>query len=177
MVAGYSRKYKTYNERETGIATGSYLPNKVSVITDRPKAGMIEKYHALTYSPKANFSIERGKYMRQENEKHLKKLKKFKVSKFAGRRFDDLFLAWARTGVINGYVEVGVDKAHLWQLRQYAASVDQGGVRETPTCSVWKHHSDLAKNAIDLAKNSTFMNNRPVKKLENHCKHFKDGNG
>lgn len=177
MLAGYSRKYKTYNEEETGIVTAAYLPNKVSVVTQRPKAGMIEKYHALTYSPMAQFSTSRGKWMRKKNEDFMStpEGKTFDITQFAGR-LDGRALAWGQTGIIDSYVEAGIDQAHLWQVRRYAKSVDKA--QETPSRSAWKHHADLAMQAISYAKDINFMSsNDRVKKSENHCKHFEDGTG
>lgn len=178
MVAGYSRKYKPYDEEETGIVTAAYLPNEVSVITDKPKAGMTEKYHTLTYSPEDQYSTDRGEYMRAQNEEFMATPtgESFDVHQFAGR-LDALSIVWGATGIISGYVEAGIDKAHLWQLRRYAAAVDEGKAKESPSSPVWRHHTDLAKQAIDLAKDSDFMSDRRVKKSENHCKHFEDGTG
>lgn len=173
MLAGYSRTYTMYDEHETGIVTATYLPNEVSVITDKPKAGMIEKYHTLTYE--GEYSTARGEYMRKRNEAELAEEPEFNLGNFAGR-MDMLAIIWGITAIISAYVEAGVDKALLWQLRRYAAQ-DHSNSHMNPDSPSWAHHTRLAKAAITLSKDASFLTNRPHKKSENHCKHFEDGTG
>ena len=65
----------------------------------------------------------------------------------------------------------------MWQIRRYSADPDVQHTLDPDTTPGWVHHGKLAQKAIALSKDATFMETRPIRKSENHCRHFESGTG
>lgn len=169
-LAAYSRTYHNYQEHETGIVTVAFLNNPMSVLTPNPVAGMVEKYHTLTYD--GIMSTAKADRVRKEVETRSEAAQR---QAKRGRTWRSMKMGAALTGlgaVISQQLEAGKDERHLDQIRDHIQQLlrdetSMDGIESTG----WLDHSEKARQA--LADATTL----PSLKSENHCKHFESGAG
>ena len=166
-IAAYSRTYHQYEEHETGIVTAVFLNNPISLVTPYAVAGMIEKYHTLSYS--GNWSTVRSDDIEavvnartpQENEQAQQEYteRSYKMGGF-----------YTASGLINAQLESGQDQLHLDQIRDYVEEVKEESFGDFESLG-WALHSVEAQQALADAPGLASL------KSENHCKHFESGAG
>mmetsp|Transcript_47694 Transcript_47694/g.144217 ORF Transcript_47694/g.144217 Transcript_47694/m.144217 type:complete len:485 (-) Transcript_47694:363-1817(-) len=172
MHAGYSKYYKAFDERETGIVTMYMSDNKFSVVADYPKLAFVEKYHTLTFEGKKD--EERGQDMLEMSAKQVEERPKFDLDKWILHAKAQATAIITRKS-IESQVEAGVDRALNWQIRRYVNSYTEDGSLNPSSSSRWASHSLKAQHAIELAKDPNFT--RGHLKSEQHCKHLEEGQG
>ena len=106
----------------------------------------------------------------------MKKDKKWSIISWLKRGYTASF-SLLKTKTINSQVESGLDRAVLSQIRRYANTykTEDIGKVNPYTSTRWASHTELAKQAIENAKDVTFE--REYLKSEQHCKHLEAGNG
>mmetsp|Transcript_15149 Transcript_15149/g.17021 ORF Transcript_15149/g.17021 Transcript_15149/m.17021 type:complete len:632 (+) Transcript_15149:269-2164(+) len=174
LHAAYSRSYNHFDEHETGISTLIMADNKYSLVADFPELIFIEKYHTLTYDGKIDTA--RGDYIKKKAKEQMGEQPAF--DKAAWQKLaQETNNALGSTTTVQRQVEAGLDQAIATQVRRYARSypVDDFGSLNANTSDSWAKHSELAKKAIDHAKDPSFE--RDYLKSELHCKHFEEIEG
>mmetsp|Transcript_14566 Transcript_14566/g.24167 ORF Transcript_14566/g.24167 Transcript_14566/m.24167 type:complete len:562 (-) Transcript_14566:183-1868(-) len=168
-IAAYSRTYHNFHEHETGIVTAVFLSNSISVVTPNAVAGMMEKYHTLTYN--GTMSTVRADRIREEvaaRSEHTKN----RAEKVSVQHARGLSMGISIPGVIAEQIEAGQDDMHLDQIRNYIKDLlADGSSLENLESTGWDQHSEEAKQTLLDAKTLSSM------KSENHCKHFEEGAG